>query len=105
MWWTRDDVFETNKIIHISDDRLLKGVRIQPNAYFAPNDVIGIRTNLEPRPISSVSKALEWHKIRRRKMLFKHGEQISRLENDESSFNLAMPLLVFANMSLSMLSF
>ena len=38
-------------------------------------------------------------------MIFKDGEQISHLENDKSSFNLAMSLLVIVNMSLLMLSF
>eukprot|EP00593_Proboscia_inermis_P012666 CAMPEP_0171323620 /NCGR_PEP_ID=MMETSP0816-20121228/115684_1 /TAXON_ID=420281 /ORGANISM="Proboscia inermis, Strain CCAP1064/1" /LENGTH=51 /DNA_ID=CAMNT_0011822371 /DNA_START=1419 /DNA_END=1571 /DNA_ORIENTATION=+ len=43
-------------------------------------------------------------------MTFEDGDVVTTsittsLENDESSFNLAMPLLVFANMSLLMFHF
>ncbi|KAI2495613.1 sphingolipid delta-4 desaturase [Fragilaria crotonensis] len=53
---------------------------------------------------STLSDAAQWHKQRRKEMLNKYGDDIRRLETQASSQKMAVPLLLFSNLSLLCLS-
>ena len=59
-----------------------------------------VQNNVDLDSTTSLSSAAEWHRMRRKAMIQKYGDQILPLERSASSQNIAVPLLLVTNLSL-----
>ncbi|CAJ1946597.1 unnamed protein product [Cylindrotheca closterium] len=64
----------------------------------------GVDHNADKAAAVSYSNAAEWHRQRRKQMIQKYGDQILPLEQQTSSYNLGIPLLLVGNLILMGLS-